>query len=225
MYAAPHRSMVFDLNELDEAAVAPAEWDVERLINDAIVGGHHAGCRRGHPPLRRRGGGYQTSVQAMLEEMSILDRYYLRLEPEHYAGKVCRRSAALIQKTISRARTRTSACSSPIRRWPKGKAGVGIQPVLHVDEEIEAPLVESIEEYLAASADVGGCCCCRTSASPMSRCAASSWRRQHQYPSSGSHGWPNDTPMIMQIKRPLDRCSKSTADSRPTRPADRGRSG
>lgn len=37
MYAAPHRSIVFDLNDFDEAAVAPAEWDVKRLITSAIV--------------------------------------------------------------------------------------------------------------------------------------------------------------------------------------------
>src|SRR6516162_6057028 len=42
MYAAPDRSIVFDLNDFDEAAVAPGEWDVKRLITSAIVGGRHA---------------------------------------------------------------------------------------------------------------------------------------------------------------------------------------
>src|SRR6201996_9888 len=42
MYAAPHRSIVFDLNDFDEAAVAPAEWDLKRLITSAIVGARHA---------------------------------------------------------------------------------------------------------------------------------------------------------------------------------------
>src|ERR1700760_1069730 len=109
LYAAPHRSIVFDLNDFDEAAVAPAEWDVKRLIPSAIIGGRHAGSPG--EAIRRWVEealvGYQTSLQAMLEEMSVLDRYYLRLEPEHYTGKVSKASQALIQKTISRARTRT----------------------------------------------------------------------------------------------------------------------
>ena len=31
-YASPERQLVFDLNDFDEAAVAPWEWDVKRLI-------------------------------------------------------------------------------------------------------------------------------------------------------------------------------------------------
>ena len=90
MYAAPHRSIVFDLNDFDEAAVAPAEWDVKRLITSAIIGGRHAGypdkaIRR---CVEQALVGYQTSLEAMLEEMDVLDRYYLRVEPERYTGKV-----------------------------------------------------------------------------------------------------------------------------------------
>src|ERR1700732_142318 len=97
--------------------------------------------------------GYQTSLQAMLEEMSVLDRYYLRFEPEHYTGKVSKGSQALIQKTTSRARTRTSA------RVFKQITEIGADgtprlreapPVLqHVDEETEAPLLEAVQEDLA----------------------------------------------------------------------------
>ena len=38
IYAAPDRALVFDLNDFDEAAFAPWEWDVKRLITSAIVG-------------------------------------------------------------------------------------------------------------------------------------------------------------------------------------------
>ena len=38
IYAAPDRELVFDLNDFDEAAFAPWEWDVKRLITSAIVG-------------------------------------------------------------------------------------------------------------------------------------------------------------------------------------------
>src|SRR6201987_4452099 len=62
MYAAPDPAIGFDLNDFDEAAVAPAEWDVKRLITSAIIGGRHAGypgkaIRRG---AEQALAGYQT---------------------------------------------------------------------------------------------------------------------------------------------------------------------
>lgn len=38
-YASPQRRLVFDLNDFDEAAWAPWEWDVKRLVTSLIVGG------------------------------------------------------------------------------------------------------------------------------------------------------------------------------------------
>jgi len=156
MYAAPHRSIVFDLNDFDEAAVAPAEWDVKRLITSAIIGGRHAGypTKAIRRCVEEALVGYQTSLQAMLENMDVVDRYYLRVEPERYVGKVSKGLLGVIQKTTSRARTRTSA------RVFKQIMEIGAEgtprlreehPVLqHVDEEIEAPVVEAVQEYLAA---------------------------------------------------------------------------
>jgi uncharacterized protein (DUF2252 family) len=156
LYASPHRSILFDLNDFDEAAVAPAEWDVKRLITSAIVGGRHAGypAKDIRRCVEEALAGYQTSLQAMLEEMDVLERYYLRVEPEHYTGTVSKASQALIQRTISRARTQTSA------RVFKRITEIGADgtprlreapPVLqHVDEDTEGPVVESIQEYLTA---------------------------------------------------------------------------
>ncbi len=156
MYAAPHRSIVFDLNDFDEAAVAPAEWDVKRLITSAIIGGRHAGypAKAIRRCVEESVAGYQTSLEAMLEEMDVLERYYLRVEPEHYTGKLSKGSQALIQKTISRARTQTSArvFKQITEIGPDGTPRLREAPPLlqHVDEDIEAPLVESVKEYLAA---------------------------------------------------------------------------
>src|SRR6201994_3583004 len=103
LYAAPHRSIVFDLNDFDEAAVAPAEWDVKRLVTSAIIGGRHAGypAKAISRCVERALVGYQTSLEAMLEEMDVLDRYYLRVEPEHHTGGGSRGLQAVIQKTIA----------------------------------------------------------------------------------------------------------------------------
>ncbi|ORW95463.1 hypothetical protein AWB92_09670 [Mycobacterium sp. IEC1808] len=156
VYAAPDRSIIFDLNDFDEAAVAPSEWDVKRLITSAIVGGRHAG----YPVKAIRGCveqalvSYQASLTAMLEEMDVLQRYYLRVEPEHYTGAVSKGLQAVIQKTISRARTRTSArvFKRITEIGPDGTPRLReAPPVLqHVDEETEGPLVEAVQEYLTA---------------------------------------------------------------------------
>lgn len=37
LYAGPQRTLVFDLNDFDEAAWAPWEWDVKRLVTSVIV--------------------------------------------------------------------------------------------------------------------------------------------------------------------------------------------
>ncbi|WAJ45466.1 DUF2252 domain-containing protein [Mycobacterium sp. Aquia_216] len=156
LYAAPHRSIVFDLNDFDEAAVAPAEWDVKRLITSAIIGGRHAGypAKAIARCVEQAVVGYETSLTAMLEEMDVLERYYLRVEPEHYTGTVSKGLQAVIQKTISRARSRTSArvFKQITETGPDGTPRLReAPPVLqHVDKDVEALLVESIQEYLTA---------------------------------------------------------------------------
>ncbi len=47
-YASPERRLVFDLNDFDEAAAAPWEWDLKRLVASAIIGGRHAGYEAAH---------------------------------------------------------------------------------------------------------------------------------------------------------------------------------
>ena len=156
LYAAPHRSIVFDLNDFDEAAVAPAEWDVKRLVTSVIIGGRHAGYST--KAIRRcveeAVVGYQTSLEAMLENMDVVERYYLRVEPERYAGKVSKGLLGVIQKTTSRARTRTSArvFKQIVQIGSDGTPRLrDAPPVLqHVAEETEDQLLESIQEYLAA---------------------------------------------------------------------------
>ena len=155
MYAAPDRSIIFDLNDFDEAAVAPGEWDVKRLITSAIVGGRHAGypAKAIRSCVRQAMEGYRTSLHAMLD-MSVLDRYYLRMEPEKYTGKVSKDLHGVIQQTISQARSRTSArvVKRIVEIGPDGTPRLReAPPVLqHVAGETEDMLLESIEEYLAA---------------------------------------------------------------------------
>jgi uncharacterized protein (DUF2252 family) len=155
MYAAPDRSIVFDLNDFDEAAVAPAEWDVKRLITSMIVGGRQAGypAKAVRSCVQQALEAYRKSLLTMLD-MDVLDRYYLRLEPEKYTGPVSKDMLGVIRQTTSRARARTSArvFKQIVETGSDGTPRLReAPPVLqHVARETEAQLIESVEEYLGA---------------------------------------------------------------------------
>jgi uncharacterized protein (DUF2252 family) len=155
MYAAPHRSIVFDLNDFDEAAVAPAEWDVKRLITSAIIGGRYADYpdKAIRTCVEQALATYQKALEAALD-LDVLSRYYLRLEPERYTGEVSKGMLGVIQRTTARARQNTSerVYKKIMETGPDGTLRLReAPPVLqHVDEEIEAPVLEAVEEYLAA---------------------------------------------------------------------------
>lgn len=153
MYASPQRTLVFDLNDFDEAAVAPAEWDVKRLVTSAIVGGRHNGYpaktvnRIAAATVRR----YREGLDVMLD-MNVLDRYYLRLEPQRYANQVHGSLAAVIEATARTARKRTSArvFQRIMETGPDGLLRLRENPPLlqHLTVDDEAALVNSFREYL-----------------------------------------------------------------------------
>ena len=46
LYASPERRLVFDLDDFDEAAPGPWEWDVKRLVTSVVLGAMELGLRR-----------------------------------------------------------------------------------------------------------------------------------------------------------------------------------
>ena len=153
IYAAPHRALVFDLNDFDEAAVAPAEWDIKRLVTSAIVGGRQAGYPE--KAVRAIAGAvmtrYREGLHAMLD-MNVLDRYYLRLEPERYAEQVSRDLGAVIDETARKAQTRTSerVFGRITETGPDGALRLRETPPIltHLDMDLEGPMIASFREYL-----------------------------------------------------------------------------
>lgn len=155
VYASPQRSLIFDLNDFDETAVAPAEWDLKRLVTSAVVGGRHA--RYPEKAIRNIAAGavrrYREGLHAMFD-MNVLDRYYLRLEPQNYVHEVSSDLARTIKKTSRAARARTSArvFARIMRAGPDGRMQLCSNPPLltHVDVEDEAALTNAFREYLTS---------------------------------------------------------------------------
>jgi len=153
IYAAPHRALVFDLNDFDEAALAPWEWDVKRLITSAIVGGRHAGYKPTtiRAFVEQAATVYQDALTEILE-LNVLDRYYLRFEPALFRNRAGKSLQPVIDRSVRRARDRTSArvFERIMTVGPGGGLRLREDPPLlqHVDTEVESQLVESFREYL-----------------------------------------------------------------------------
>jgi uncharacterized protein (DUF2252 family) len=153
VYAAPDRSLVFGINDFDEAAVAPAEWDLKRLVTSIIVGGRHAGYPQDtiHRHAAEAINAYRDGLQAMLA-MPALDRYYLRVQPERYLEQVSGPLAAVMRSTARRARERTSAWvfERIMEQRPDGSLRLREDPPVlgHLDIDLEATIIESFHEYL-----------------------------------------------------------------------------
>ena len=153
IYASPQRTLIFDLNDFDEAAVAPAEWDVKRLTTSAIIGGRQAGYPE--KTIKRIAQNvlstYRDGLYTMLD-MDLMDRYYLRLEPQRYVNEVPGNLGQVIASTARKARSRTSAhvFEHIMKAGPEGQLQLQENPPLlqHIAVTDEAALTSSLREYL-----------------------------------------------------------------------------
>ena len=113
VFAAPDRKLVFDLNDFDETLPAPFEWDVKRLVASFVVAGRDNGHRRKEQraAARAAAAAYRTTM-AKAATMRFLDVWYTRFDAEELladlAASVDKAAMKSAQKTIAKARTRTS---------------------------------------------------------------------------------------------------------------------
>ncbi len=99
-FAAPDRSLVFDLNDFDETLPAPWEWDVQRLVASFEIAARENGFKR-----KERRAVVATAAreyrEAMREfaKMRNLEIWYARLDIEAVMARI----AALGEKAVKRA--------------------------------------------------------------------------------------------------------------------------
>jgi uncharacterized protein (DUF2252 family) len=109
LFASPERSVLFDLNDFDETAFGPWEWDVKRLVASAVIGGRDRGfdadqCTEAAMSAAQ---GYRRSLRELFA-LSALDRFYYRVDTEWLEAEVDATSRRLLQQTVKKARKRTS---------------------------------------------------------------------------------------------------------------------
>ena len=109
LFASPERKLVFDLNDFDEAAPGPWEWDVRRLVTSVVLGAREAGydedavnrlatsCARAYRRAMRR-----------LSRRSALERYYAVVDDELIADQLHGDPRDAFERAARKARRRTS---------------------------------------------------------------------------------------------------------------------
>ena len=109
-YASPQRTLVFDLNDFDESAVGPWDWDLKRLVTSAIIGARDCGFSE-EAALAAGAAAARAYRRGMAElmELSALDRYYWGLDIDRIRKSFDGDGRQVIDRIAKEARKRGSA--------------------------------------------------------------------------------------------------------------------
>ena len=112
-FGSPERSLVFDINDFDETAPGPWEWDVKRLVTSLEI----AGVANGHTATERRGillaaaQEYRETMRGFAT-MRNLDVWYAHMNLTEEFARVSKKAPSKVarkaQKNLDKARTRDS---------------------------------------------------------------------------------------------------------------------
>lgn len=157
-YASPQRTLVFDLNDFDESAWAPWEWDVKRLVTSIVVGGMQTS--RDEAVVR---GAAMDAVQAYarsirsLVQLSPVDRYFSHADPASARASLDRASRKALKAAMADAEKRTSARAVgrlTVRDEQDRLTFIELPPTMtHVPPEVTA-IIEQLGEAYASTANI-----------------------------------------------------------------------
>lgn len=107
-YASPQRTLVFDLNDFDEAAWAPWEWDLKRLVTSIVVAGQ-ATDRDEEVTRAAALTAAQTYVTALAAVMTVspTERYFMHMDAEAGVKTLDKVSRRAVRTAVKDAQRRT----------------------------------------------------------------------------------------------------------------------
>lgn len=154
LFASPERKLIFDLNDFDEAATGPFEWDVRRLVTSAVIAARTQNFRENdiQKIAKSCAESYRVALASMLE-MPALDRLFsVRDEDSIRDGLSGDKALKIFDAAAKKAKKRTNAKASKklLERASEGEwRFIENPPVLtHVETESAEFLEELFEEYL-----------------------------------------------------------------------------
>jgi uncharacterized protein (DUF2252 family) len=152
IYASPERSLVFDLNDFDESAYGPWEWDVKRFVGSVVVAARQRGFKESkvQTAALEAAASYRIALR-QITQLSVLDRYYIRADV--HRGQRAASSQKVLDHAIDAASRRTSAkvVRKITERAPDGSTVIAENPPLltHVPEATEQSILEIARAYLS----------------------------------------------------------------------------
>ena len=152
-YASPQRTLVFDLNDFDEAAWAPWEWDVKRLVASVVIAGQSTPRDEivVHEAVITAVRAYALAMQAAADA-TPLQRYYAHFEATEGTGEMHRQSRKVLDRAIAQAKKRTGerATRKLTERDERGLLQFVERPptMTRVDPELRSGLHEMLRRYL-----------------------------------------------------------------------------
>ena len=152
IYRSPERSMVFDINDFDEAAAGPFEWDVKRMLTSVVLAGRSLGL--GGSTLRSivqsSAAMYRNSLRNALQS-SLYGRYF-RVTSLVDRQILSPDSEKMIKRTLKESEKRTSerVASRTLEEGGEGLRFVENPPVLtRLEPEIRVLVDEVFQAYRA----------------------------------------------------------------------------
>lgn len=159
-YGSPQRTLVFDLNDFDEAAWAPWEWDLKRLVTSIVIAGQ-ATARDDTvvaAAARRAVVSYARALATFTAQAPVA-RYFLHFDAAGGLELPDRAGRRVVKKAIRHARRRTGEQAARKLTTPDahGRLRFAEAPpaMTHLDADTAGRVERSIEAYIdSAQADI-----------------------------------------------------------------------
>jgi uncharacterized protein (DUF2252 family) len=145
-FAAPDRSLVFDLNDFDETLPGPWEWDLKRLVASFAVAGRDRGFNANERRQATRAAtrSYREAMRAFAQ-MRAIDLWYLRLDLDNLIARWQAQVSTSRRKSVERAAAKARTKDS-LRAFSKLTHLVDGQPRFRSDPPLLVPIGELLPE-------------------------------------------------------------------------------
>ncbi|MEU1971356.1 DUF2252 domain-containing protein [Microbacterium sp. NPDC019599] len=155
-FASPQRTLMFDLNDFDEAAWAPWEWDLKRLVTSIVIAGQ-ATSRDGTVVEESALAAVRTYARSMAANAgrSSLNRFFEHFDAESGLKAMDSESQRTMRAAIKEAEKRTGerAARKLTTLGEDGRLTFVERPptMTHTTAEIEGRLHENMQKYQASA--------------------------------------------------------------------------
>ena len=155
LFASAEQSLVFDLNDFDEAAFGPWEWDLKRLVTSAVIAARHRGstAETAADHARTAARAYRDGLRAALKRDGV-ERFFRTTAVHKNRSIFGKETQKVINAAIRATEKRTSAraLEKITQVMPDGSRQLIEDPprLVHLEPEWEERVSDVFEAYRAS---------------------------------------------------------------------------